>query len=312
MPFKGKWFTMSVLAAAAACAAVSAGFNSSATEPPVSNAAPATDARPSVTERSQIIRNIQASSVKIILGREDAKGAVSDEQSSSGVVIYAENKPRPWSLVLTNAHAVKGHDTGPDPLGVYVTYVTTSGRRILPGKVLAEGDIQSVDLALVRVGGISLPAARFEPMEEVQLGSPILVASSPFGRELSITSGIISQLYLSGPPALDPVCATDTPREHCLDPKPLEEIFKTDAPICYGSSGGGVFLTSSGRLVGLVESYQSADLIIRPKPGEQYKIQIPVPGESFLISANKIKYFLGQHGFVLKDADVLLTSSGAS
>jgi S1-C subfamily serine protease len=267
-------------------------------------------ASPTPAERSDLIRSIVASSVKVILGQEDQEGAVSEAQSSSGVVIYSEAGPKPWSLVLTNAHAVNGAGLAGGP-GVYVSYVVPTGRRILRATVAARSDQESVDLALVRLEGVALSAAQFEAMDQVQLGSPVLVASSPFGRELSLTSGIVSQLYLSGPPAIER--ATCNPQEKfCLDPKPLEEIFKTDAPICYGSSGGGVFLTATGRLVGLVESYQTADIVFRPKSGEEYKIQIPVPGESFLISVNKIKYFLERHGFGLDGPKVLLTSAQES
>jgi S1-C subfamily serine protease len=292
MSFKGKWPLIILILLFAFllpywCATRASGANEEHAAAPSAGAAS--------LDRADIIRQMLDSSVKVILG-EEKDGAVSEAQSSSGVVIYSERKPKPWTLILTNAHAVTGEKGSGSP-GVFMSYVASTGRRLLRAKVVAKGDMDKIDLALVRVEGITLPAAQFENMDQVRLGSPILVASSPFGREISITSGIISQLYLSGPPAVEKACQTgDKPPELCLKPKPLEEVFKTDAPICYGSSGGGVFLLASGRLVGLVESYQSADVIIRPKAGEEYKIQIPVPGESFLISVNKIKYFLKENG----------------
>lgn len=294
-----KWAGFVLLAAALFLGGATLGGGRSATGSP---AAPAVD-------RAEIVRTIVASSVKVILGQEDAQGAVEEAQSSSGVVIYSEQSPQPWSLVLTNAHAVEGVGRPGGPQA-YVSYLVQGGRRLLRAQVTAASQEQVVDLALVKVEGVALPAAQFETMEQVQLGSPVLVASSPFGRELSITSGIISQLYLSGPPAIQRSC--DTQEKFCLEPKPLEEIYKTDAPICYGSSGGGVFLATSGRLVGLVESYQTADIVFRPKSGEEYKIQIPVPGESYLISVNKIRYFLQRHGFSLNGPKVLLTSAQPS
>jgi serine protease Do len=299
---KGKWLILLLFALLFAYGAAGLGISGSAEE-----AGPAPAAvQPAAPERAAVITNILASSVKVVLGQEETGGMVSDVQSSSGIVIYSEREPKPWSLVLTNAHAVSMKGL-PEKLGTYVSYVAPRGRRVLRAKVVAEGSQGSVDLALLRVEGVSLPSVQFQEMGKVQLGSPVLVASSPFGRELSITSGIISQLYLSGPPAIEQACAPESP-ELCREPKPLQEIFKTDAPICYGSSGGGVFLASTGKLVGLVESYQSADIIIRPKAGEEYKIQIPVPGESFLISVNKIKYFLEQNGLDLDGHGVLLTA----
>jgi len=286
--------------------------NRTAPQPQVVERA-AQPATPAALEgRAEIVRRIVASSCKIILGTEDKAGAVNDLQSSSGVVIYSEQGPKPWSLVLTNSHAVNFQGL-PESAGVYMTYVAPTGRRVLRAKVVARGDQNVIDLALVRVDGVALPAVEFEDMGKAQLGTPILVASSPFGRELSITSGIISQAYLSGPPRIEQACAKTSLLEPtapgCPAPRPLEEIFKTDAPICYGSSGGGVFLAASGKLVGLVESYQTADIVFRAKAGEEYKVQIPVPGESFLISANKIAYFLEQNGFGLKGPAVLLTAT---
>jgi len=294
-------WTILILLAAAALAGLGA-LQAVGAQAPA--AQPAALTQPEAPSRPEIIRGIVASSVKVILGRQQ-QGALDDLQSSSGVVIYSEETPQPWSLVLTNAHAVSATNL-PEGLGLYVSYLTQTGRRVLPAKVSACGNPKTVDLALVRVEGVALSPAQFEQMDQVQLGSPVLVASSPFGRELSITSGIVSQLYLSGPPAMETTCSRQ--EKFCLDPKPLEEIFKTDAPICYGSSGGGVFLASTGKLVGLVESYQTADIVFRPKPGEEYKIQIPVPGESFLISANKIKYFLEQNSLSLQGPKVLLSS----
>ncbi len=313
---QGKW-TVPILCALLFALAVTYAAAAPDAAAPIAGGQPAaliqgrTPVAEEVPDRTAMIQAIQASSVKVILGHEDQSGAVSDEQSSSGVCIYSEQGPQPWSLILTNAHAVNTHGLGPGA-GAFVSYVAPTGRRVLRAKTVAQGDQNSIDLALVRVEGVALPPVQFQEMSRVQLGSPVLVASSPFGRELSITSGIISQLYLSGPPALEAAACPPGRREKlCTEPRPLEEIFKTDAPICYGSSGGGVFLAATGRLVGLVESYQSADIIIRPKAGEQYKIQIPVPGESFLISVNKIKYFLEHNGYSLNGPAVLLTSSQA-
>ena len=301
---KAKWLILLLFALIISygAAGLTSGDEGQQTSAPAPQAAPQLQA----IDRAEMIRRILAASVKVILGQEEA-GVVREVQSSSGVVVYSEREPKPFSLVLTNAHAV-GAEGLSQPPGLYLSYVTETGRRVLRAGLVARSSEEPVDLALLRVEGVSLPAAEFQEMDKVQLGSPVLVASSPFGRELSITSGIISQLYLSGPPAIEQACTTEGTARICREPRPLQEIFKTDAPICYGSSGGGVFLASSGKLVGLVESYQTADIIVRPKSGEEIKIQIPVPGESFLISVNKIKYFLERHGFGLDGPSLLLTA----
>jgi hypothetical protein len=60
-----------------------------------------------------------------------------------------------------------------------------------------------------------------------------------------------------------------------------------DASVSYGASGGGVFDAPSGALVGIVESYRTA----RVTTGESRTIDVPIPGETTLISVESVVQF---------------------
>jgi serine protease Do len=72
---------------------------------------------------------------------------------------------------------------------------------------------------------------------------------------------------------------------------------KTDAPIGYGASGGGVFEIPSGKLVGLVEGYRTARVAFGGIAGDDYSFDVPMPGETFLAPPGKIRGFLARAGF---------------
>src|SRR5262249_15837388 len=60
-----------------------------------------------------------------------------------------------------------------------------------------------------------------------------------------------------------------------------------DASVSYGASGGGVFQASTGRLVGLVEGYQTARVSFKGEAADRY-IDVPVPGETYVTSLGSI------------------------
>src|SRR5229473_5906806 len=97
---------------------------------------------------------------------------------------------------------------------------------------LAEGKVPEEDLALVAIEE-ALPAAPIAGEDQVDVGDDVVVVGAPYGRALSVSSGIVSQLE--------------------RDDSRAQRSMKTDAPIGYGASGGGVFEVPGGKLVGLVE-----------------------------------------------------------
>ena len=143
-------------------------------------------------------------------------------------------------------------------------------------KVVARGRVPDVDLAVVEVPG-ELPITPLAPDGELELGDDLVVIGAPFGKGLSVAAGIVSQVEYD-------VAESAGARA----PKAL----KTDAAIGYGSSGGGVFDVRSGQLVGLVEGYRTARVAF----GEDYHFDVPMPGETFVAPAAKIRRFLFEKG----------------
>ena len=71
-------------------------------------------------------------------------------------------------------------------------------------------------------------------------------------------------------------------------------VTMVDAPVSYGSSGGGVFDARTGELVGIVETYRTAKITI-PDVKDRV-IEVPVPGETVLVPAPVIARFLEDFG----------------
>jgi hypothetical protein len=63
-----------------------------------------------------------------------------------------------------------------------------------------------------------------------------------------------------------------------------------DASVSYGASGGGVFDMRTGGLVGIVEGYRTARVSMPKDPGST--LEVPVPGETRVVSSGAIMRFL--------------------
>ncbi|AGC45187.1 putative lipoprotein [Myxococcus stipitatus DSM 14675] len=197
-------------------------------------------------------------------------------RSASGVVVGSEQGPEgvvAW--VVTNAHAVVMSDVKAPVLRVLVDRRSEVETHV--GQVVATGKVPELDLALVKVPGLALPAVELAEEAELELGEDVVVAASPFGRALSLSGGMVSQV--------------EWDRESSR-PKSV----KTDAPIGYGASGGGVYSLESGRLLAIVEGYRTAqvDFAVRE---ESYSFDVPMPGETFAAPSTKVRDFLHAKGF---------------
>jgi S1-C subfamily serine protease len=196
-------------------------------------------------------------------------------RSASGVAFARDGGS---TYVLTNAHVVEPDPSWKEPV---VLHVLATGRKApLAAKVVARGQVPDVDLAVVEVADADLPLAALASDDALELGDDLVVIGAPFGKGLSVAAGIISQVEYEFPEAAG---APRVPRS-----------LKTDAAIGYGSSGGGVFEVPSGRLVGLVEGYRTARVAFGAK--DEYAFDVPMPGETFVAPAAKIRHFLGERG----------------
>jgi hypothetical protein len=100
---------------------------------------------------------------------------------------------------------------------------------------------------------------------------------------MTLTSGIVSQVGI------------DDGSEHESAARLM-----VDAPVSYGSSGGGVFEAREGRLIGVIEGYSTARVTAKGADPAWY-IDVPVPGQTFVTSLADVRRFLSHTTY----ADVL-------
>jgi S1-C subfamily serine protease len=233
--------------------------------------APAALAGPASNPRAETVRRVFPSAVRV-----EITAAGEQVRAASGVA-FARDGAR--SYVLTNAHVVEPGTAWRSPVVIRVLASGAPGG--VEAKVVARGRVPETDLAVLEVKAelAVTPLAADGPLE---LGDDLVVIGAPFGKGLSVAAGIVSQVdYAFAENAA-------APRE----PKAL----KTDAAIGYGSSGGGVFGVPGGELVGLVEGYRTARVAFAGKGDDRYAFDVPMPGETFVAPAAKIRRFLGEHG----------------
>jgi S1-C subfamily serine protease len=183
-------------------------------------------------------------------------------RAASGVVV-ASNATRECSWVLTAGHFLA--PPVPDTI-----YVRTTGTRARFRATVVREDRES-DLALLLVPGLVLPPARSR--ETTRLGDDVWVVAFPRGRQMTVASGTVSQVDTGGD-----ADATEGPAR------------LVDTSVSYGASGAGIFDAETGELVGVVEGYRTA--LIAAKDAPERVMEIPVPGETLVISARTIRSFL--------------------
>ena len=238
----------------------------------LSNVGLVSTAKAAEPSRAQTVRRVLPMSVRIqVLSGTDVR------RSATGVVVQTERKAgetAPRSMILTNAHVA-------DPADLkqvsYRVLLERHGRveKTLPAKLVGLGKVPEEDLALLEVAA-DLPAAEISTEQAVDVGDDVVVVGAPYGKSLSVSGGMVSQLEAEEGDASSPL---------------RYKAMKTDAAIGYGSSGGGVFSVSTGRLVGVVEGYRTARVAIN----EKMAFDVPMPGETFVAPVTKIRKFLAQH-----------------
>jgi serine protease Do len=212
------------------------------------------------SRRGDDLREIIGPCVQLRTEREGARRA------GSGVVIATDPVAR-RSWIITTRHLF-------EPAGSQQLWVQpTDGGRRLGAVVRAVSTAE--DLAVVEVEGRVLPAARLQ--DSVRLGDEVRVVAFPWGRRLTVVSGIVSQIA-SGE---GEIAVEGSAR-------------MIDASVSYGASGGGVFDAATGTLVGIVESYRTARVALPTQP--ERTLDLPVPGETTVVGAPAIRRFLERAG----------------
>jgi len=157
----------------------------------------------------------------VILGRQRSVG--------SGFVIDAEG------YILTNAHVVNGAQRvqivlPADSADGTLATALSGKMTLVPARIV--GMASELDLALLKVDGLSLPALPLATYTQVRQGQSVFAFGSPMGLRNSLTHGLISAVARQ------------------IDPDSPLIYIQTDAPINPGNSGGPL-VNIKGEVVGV-------------------------------------------------------------
>jgi hypothetical protein len=231
--------------------------------------------------REEVLNRILPASVQIVVeDGEDRRIA-----SGSGVAIASRTTVGGrYCFVLTSGQVLSGAARD-DGIGVVFGRHDNKQRKV-PATLLAHRQMGTADLALLRTeaGDCAPPAPAPSPV----LGQPVWIVAFPWGRHMTLASGVVSQVNSS-------VGA---------DPEAASRLM-VDASVSYGVSGAGVYDGRDGGLVGIVEAHSTARLSPRGSTPAWY-IDVPVPGQTVVTPLIDIRRFLKDTGY----ADLMAPARG--
>lgn len=171
-----------------------------------------------------IIPSVVGISTFTVVGESIFEGAEAIEGVGSGVIVHESG------YILTNDHVVGGKPND-------ITVIFADGSE-LEGETLWSDP--TLDLAVVKVDGQSLPAAQLGDSDRLIVGEPAIAIGTPLGLQFqhTVTSGIISALNRT----------IEIPTE--LGENFMEDLIQTDASINLGNSGGPL-IDIEGNVVGI-------------------------------------------------------------
>ena len=210
--------------------------------------------------RADVIRQILPATVQLRCERDNG-----GRRAASGVLLARDEATR-RAWIITTRHFL-------EPLAPQTVSVVAGRKTRVTAKLVTVSE--RADLALLEVADLDSPPARLK--ESVQLGDDVWVVAFPWGRRMTLSSGVVSQVTGDGGGG---------------DYEGAARM--VDVSVSYGASGGGVFDAQTGALVGLVESYRTARVSVQDSP--ERVIELPVPGETTLISAEAIRGFIAEAG----------------
>lgn len=163
-------------------------------------------------------------------GRGDVSAVITRQRSiGSGFVIDPEG------YIMTNAHVISGAEhiqvvlPPPDADGSLATALSPK-MKVVSARIV--GITTEIDLAVLKVDGMKLPALPFAQYTKVRQGERVFAFGSPGGLRNTLTHGLISAVARQTDP--------DSPLIY----------IQTDAPINPGNSGGPL-VNTRGEVVGV-------------------------------------------------------------
>ena len=165
-----------------------------------------------------VVERVGPAVVSLVAGARSAGRGPERVGAGSGVIVT------PDGYALTNSHVV---------LGAGRLEATLMDGRTM-GAVLV-GDDASTDLALIRLDGVDLPAARLGQSAMLRVGQLAVAIGNPFGFQSSVSAGVVSAVGRS--------FRSRTGRL-------IENVIQTDVALNPGNSGGPL-VDSRGDVIGI-------------------------------------------------------------
>ena len=214
-----------------------------------------------------VLHGIFRSSVQVLVERDGTPF-----RWGSGVVIGTHGlMTETECLVLTAGHTLAQLVSGDEVFALLDRHQAESVKA--HAQVVMAEDNPKWDLALLKIRGQNCSVVRAG--QPPSLGDAVWVVGFPHGGEMTVGRGIVSQASPSRTGA--------------------RTGFTIDASTTHGSSGAGVFEARTGRLIGLVEAFGTARVMIRGEAGARH-IDIPMPGMTYVTPVNRIDDFLRAAG----------------
>ena len=164
-----------------------------------------------------------------VAGRDRASSSAGSESVGSGFVID------PDGYIMTNAHVVANAQRvqvllPPTSADGSLATALSAKMNIVPARIV--GISSEIDLALLKIDGLKLPALPLATYSQVRQGETVFAFGSPVGLRHTLTHGLVSAVARQTDP--------DSPLIY----------LQTDAPINPGNSGGPL-VNIRGEVVGV-------------------------------------------------------------
>ncbi len=223
--------------------------------------------------REEVLERVLPSAVQIVIEQSEGRRI----RTGSGVALASRQVGRRVDcFVVTAGHTVSGL-VGQSQ--VYVVFGRHRGSVVkAEASIIAYRDTPEIDLALLRTESDQCAPARTGG--PALLGEPVWVIGFPWGRHMTLTRGIVSQVVLD---------------DGAGDRESASRLM-VDAPVSYGSSGGGVFEAREGTLIGVIEGYSTARVTSKGSSPSWY-IDVPVPGQTFVTPLADVNRFLSETSY---------------